>query len=234
MTKVLQQTKHKERLEELGFPTQIRKWPFYTTSYLNIVSNTGHATRASTIGSLKNLWNTLKKDLGENEERIPTSKDWFEYLDNHDGAGKVEIATEKMYNQFVKQDDIFWIERKFPGEDPRYVCRQYVTELIYHKTALGHAFEEQSLIRVANEYGVAYRSSNSIEEKQKFDGFLVNAEGNDIMPVQVKPHDYFGRDRYHVEYDQTGILIVTYDKDKKPLKITILNDELIDELLEGK
>ena len=192
------------------FPTKIREWPTYSTQILNICNANGKGTTPKNIGSLKELWEQMRS-----EGIRPSLENWFDYLNKHYGHEIVDGAAKRIWNmvQKMQQDHIITKE----------MCHDYAMEVIYHKTALGMAHEEQAVMRAAEYFNSEYRFSTKEEEAQGIDAWICDT------PVQIKPDDYEGRNRSNIKFDQTKTLMITYSETNKGT-FYIKNPEI----LEGK
>lgn len=188
------------------FPTKIREWPKYSTQLLNLCNQNGRGTTPKNIGSLKELWTRMVS-----EGIRPSVENWFDYLNDNYGHEIVEGATDRIWSMAQKMD----LDHKLTKD----MCHDYAMEIIYIKTALGMAMEEQAVMRAAEYLKSDYRLSTKEEESQGIDAWI------NKIPVQVKPDDYNNLNRSHMKVDQTLLLLTYSTKDKT---FCIQNPEILE------
>lgn len=176
------------------------EFPKYTTQIMNTANQNAQGTRPRVVGQMSDL-------IAEYREKQPEGdyQDWKEfYYGEYDGDGRIEDATDKVYEMVVKM-------RNAAEEIDREMVNRWIRDLVLYKTYTGLGREEEAIFeKLAEEYGVPYRRSTAAEESKGIGGYLGE------QPVSIKPITYQQKSRlqeniqapivYYEEYKTTDAL----------------------------
>ena len=131
-----------------------------------------------------------------------TLEEWIEWY-NERQPNAVEAATEKIYDQFVKQKEAMMLIDKD-------LIREWVKDLVYTKTFCGLKVQQAIISFIAGKLGKTRRLANKEEEAKGIDGYIGNT------PVQIKSATY--KMENHLN-EIIEVPIIYYEKKKDGLNI---------------
>ena len=142
-------------------------FPKYTTMLINQINQTAQGTRPKVVGQMSEL---IQEFDGQ------TLEEWIEWY-NERQPNAVEAATEKIYDQFMKQKEAMMLIDKN-------LIREWVKDLVYTKTFCGLRVQQAIISFIAGKLGKSWRLANKEEEAKGIDGYIGNT------PVQIKSATY--------------------------------------------
>ena len=176
-------------------------FPKYTTMLINQINQTAQGTRPKVVGQMSEL---IQEFDGQ------TLEEWIEwYNERHPNA--VEAATEKIYDQFVKQKEAMMLIDKE-------LIREWVKDLVYTKTFCGLRVQQAIISFIAGKLEKSWRLANKVEEAKGIDGYIGNT------PVQIKSMTYKMENHLNEVID---VPIIYYEKKKDGLNIEYNEFEIV-------
>lgn len=176
-------------------------FPKYTTMLINQINQTAQGTRPKVVGQMSEL---IQEFDGQ------TLEEWIEwYNERHPNA--VEAATEKIYDQFVKQKEAMMLIDKD-------LIREWVKDLVYTKTFCGLRVQQAIISFIAGKLEKSWRLANKVEEAKGIDGYIGNT------PVQIKSMTYKMENHLNEVID---VPIIYYEKKKDGLNIEYNEFEIV-------
>lgn len=176
-------------------------FPKYTTMLINQINQTAQGTRPKVVGQMSEL---IQEFDGQ------TLEEWIEwYNERHPNA--VEAATEKIYDQFVKQKEAMMLIDKD-------LIREWVKDLVYTKTFCGLRVQQAIISFIAGKLEKSWRLANKVEEAKGIDGYIGNT------PVQIKSMTYKMENHLNEVID---VPIIYYEKKKDGLDIEYNEFEIV-------
>lgn len=174
-------------------------FPKYTSQLINWANQNAQGTRPVVVGQMSELFPEFI-DSGA-EKTIEGWKKW--YIERYPDA--FEKATDKIWSQVINlQNAIKLIDRD--------MVKNWVKELIIHKTFNGLYVQKAILSSLAEKKGLAFRLAKPDEESKGIDGFVGD------VPYSVKPETYKTMGRLSETID---VKIIYYVKTKTGLKIEV-------------
>lgn len=174
-------------------------FPKYTSQLINWANQNAQGTRPVVVGQMSELFPEFMKST----EAI-TIQNWREwYIQRYPHA--FDTATQKIYAQVQN------LQNAMPLITPEMV-RQWVEDLVIHKTFNGLYVQKAILASLAEKRGTDYRLANPDEEAKGIDGFVGG------IPYSVKPDSYRTMGRLSETID---VKMIYYAKTKAGLKIEI-------------
>ena len=195
--------KNNEIRELLGIRSP--EFPKYVTQILNLANQNAQATRPKNVGRLSDLIKEFPGRTVEEWER------W--YLERYPDA--IDRATDKIMEMLRSL-------KATCEKIDRDMVYQWVRDLVINKTFMGLKLQDALLKRLAEEFGVEYRSATPEEEGRGIDGYIGD------IPVSIKPisYDYQGQ-----LPEDIPVYVIKYKKGKTGVKV-IVPDELVEKLRE--
>lgn len=176
-------------------------FPKYTTMLINQINQTAQGTRPKVVGQMSEL---IQEFDGQ------TLEEWIEwYNERHPNA--VEAATEKIYDQFVKQKEAMMLIDKD-------LIREWVKDLVYTKTFCGLRVQQAIISFIAGKLEKSWRLANKVEEAKGIDGYIGNT------PVQIKSMTYKMENHLNEVID---VPIIYYEKKKDGVNIEYNEFEIV-------
>lgn len=173
--------------------------PKYATQLINLANQNAQGTRPKNVGQLTELFTEYLDNCENNSE-----DGWKEfYLEQHPKA--VKEATHKIYKKIKEQ-------RKALRELNKSMVRQWVEDLIFHKTYEGLYVQEKILEILAKQQNSTYRLATRKEEKKGIDGFIGD------VPYSIKPTSYKAKPQLLEVIDAKRVF---YTKTKKDIKVEV-------------
>ena len=174
-------------------------FPKYTSQLINWANQNAQGTRPVVVGQMSELFPEFMKST----EAI-TIENWREwYIQRYPHA--FDTATQKIYAQVQNlQNAILLITPE--------MVRQWVEDLVVHKTFNGLYVQKAILASLAEKRGTDYRLANPDEEAKGIDGFVGG------VPYSVKPDSYRTMGRLSETID---VKMIYYSKTKVGLKIEV-------------
>lgn len=176
-------------------------FPKYTTMLINQINQTAQGTRPKVVGQMSEL---IQEFDGQ------TLEEWIEWY-NERQPNAVEAATEKIYDQFVKQKEAMMLIDKD-------LIREWVKDLVYTKTFCGLRVQQAIISFIAGKLGKSWRLANKEEEAKGIDGYIGNT------PVQIKSAAYKMENHLNEVID---VPIIYYEKKKDGLNIEFNEFEIV-------
>lgn len=176
-------------------------FPKYTTMLINQINQTAQGTRPKVVGQMSEL---IQEFDGQ------TLEEWIEWY-NERQPNAVEAATEKIYDQFVKQKEAMMLIDKD-------LIREWVKDLVYTKTFCGLRVQQAIISFIAGKLGKSWRLANKEEEAKGIDGYIDNT------PVQIKSVTYKMENHLNEVID---VPIIYYEKKKDGLNIEFNEFEIV-------
>lgn len=176
-------------------------FPKYTTMLINQINQTAQGTRPKVVGQMSEL---IQEFDGQ------TLEEWIEWY-NERQPNAVEAATEKIYDQFVKQKEAMMLIDKD-------LIREWVKDLVYTKTFCGLRVQQAIISFIAGKLGKSWRLANKEEEAKGIDGYIGNT------PVQIKSVTYKMENHLNEVID---VPIIYYEKKKDGLNIEFNEFEIV-------
>ena len=176
-------------------------FPKYTTMLINQINQTAQGTRPKVVGQMSEL---VQEFDGQ------TLEEWIEWY-NERQPNAVEAATEKIYDQFVKQKEAMMLIDKD-------LIREWVKDLVYTKTFCGLRVQQAIISFIAGKLGKSWRLANKEEEAKGIDGYIGNT------PVQIKSVTYKMENHLNEVID---VPIIYYEKKKDGLNIEFNEFEIV-------
>ena len=176
-------------------------FPKYTTMLINQINQTAQGTRPKVVGQMSEL---IQEFDGQ------TLEEWIEWY-NERQPNAVEAATEKIYDQFVKQKEAMMLIDKD-------LIREWVKDLVYTKTFCGLRVQQAIISFIAGKLGRSWRLANKEEEAKGIDGYIGNT------PVQIKSATYKMENHLNEVID---VPIIYYEKKKDGLNIEFNEFEIV-------
>jgi hypothetical protein len=196
-------TKIKIKNSEVEQLSNATMYPFpkYTTMLINQINQTAQGTRPKVVGQMSEL---IQEFDGH------TLDEWIEwYTDRQPNA--VEVATEKIYNQFLKLKEAMMLIDKD-------LIKKWVKDLVYTKTFCGLKVQQAIISFIADKMGKTWRLANKEEESKGIDGYIGNT------PVQIKSVSYKTESHLNEVID---VPIIYYEKKKDGLSVEYNENEII-------
>ena len=176
-------------------------FPKYTTMLINQINQTAQGTRPKVVGQMSEL---IQEFEGQ------TLEEWIEWY-NERQPNAVEAATEKIYDQFVKQKEAMMLIDKD-------LIREWVKDLVYTKTFCGLKVQQAIISFIAGKLGKTWRLANKEEEAKGIDGYIGNT------PIQIKSMTY--KMENHLN-EVIEVPIIYYEKKKDGLNIEYNEFEIV-------
>lgn len=176
-------------------------FPKYTTMLINQINQTAQGTRPKVVGQMSEL---IQEFDGQ------TLEEWIEWY-NERQPNAVEAATEKIYDQFVKQKEAMMLIDKD-------LIREWVKDLVYTKTFCGLRVQQAIISFIAGKLEKSWRLANKVEEAKGIDGYIGNT------PVQIKSMTYKMENHLNEVID---VPIIYYEKKKDGLNIEYNEFEIV-------
>ena len=176
-------------------------FPKYTTMLINQINQTAQGTRPKVVGQMSEL---IQEFDGQ------TLEEWIEWY-NVRQPNAVEAATEKIYDQFVKQKEAMMLIDKD-------LIREWVKDLVYTKTFCGLKVQQAIISFIAGKLGKSWRLANKEEEAKGIDGYIGKT------PVQIKSATYKMENHLNEIID---VPIIYYEKKKDGLNIEFNEFEIV-------
>lgn len=176
-------------------------FPKYTTMIINQINQTAQGTRPKVVGQMSEL---IQEFDGQ------TLEEWIEWY-NERQPNAVEAATEKIYDQFVKQKEAMMLIDKD-------LIREWVKDLVYTKTFCGLRVQQAIISFIAGKLEKSWRLANKVEEAKGIDGYIGNT------PVQIKSMTYKMENHLNEVID---VPIIYYEKKKDGLNIEYNEFEIV-------
>ena len=176
-------------------------FPKYTTMLINQINQTAQGTRPKVVGQMSEL---IQEFDGQ------TLEEWIEWY-NERQPNAVEAATEKIYDQFVKQKEAMMLIDKD-------LIREWVKDLVYTKTFCGLRVQQAIISFIAGKLEKSWRLANKVEEAKGIDGYIGNT------PVQIKSMTYKMENHLNEVID---VPIIYYEKKKDGLNIEFNEFEIV-------
>lgn len=174
-------------------------FPKYTSQLINWANQNAQGTRPVVVGQMSELFPEFI-DSGA-DKTVEGWKNW--YVERYPEA--FEKATDKIWSQVINlQNAIKLIDRD--------MVKNWVKELIIHKTFNGLYVQKAILSSLAEKKGLAFRLANPDEESKGIDGFVGD------VPYSVKPETYKTMGRLSETID---VKMIYYVKTKTGLKIEV-------------
>lgn len=170
-------------------------FPKYTTMLINQINQTAQGTRPKVVGQMSEL---IQEFPGQ------TLPEWIEFYNAKEPTA-IEDATEKIYDQFLKQKEaMLKIDKN--------LIREWVKDLVYTKTFCGLKVQQAIISYIADYIGKPddWRLANKEEESKGIDGYIGN------KPIQIKSETYKVEGHLNEVID---VPIVYYEKKKDGLNI---------------
>ena len=179
-------------VEQLSNASQY-PFPKYTTMLINQINQTAQGTRSKVVGQMSEL---IQEFDGQ------TLDEWIDWY-NERQPNAVEAATEKIYNQFLKQKEAMMLIDK-------QLIREWVKDLVYTKTFCGLKVQQAIISFIAGKLGKDWRLANKEEESKCIDGYIGN------KPIQIKSSTY--KKENHLN-EVIEVPIIYYEKKKDGLNV---------------
>lgn len=176
-------------------------FPKYTTMIINQINQTAQGTRPKVVGQMSEL---IQEFDGQ------TLEEWIDWY-NERQPNAVEAATEKIYDQFVKQKEAMMLIDKD-------LIREWVKDLVYTKTFCGLRVQQAIISFIAGKLEKSWRLANKVEEAKGIDGYIGNT------PVQIKSITYKMENHLNEVID---VPIIYYEKKKDGLNIEYNEFEIV-------
>ena len=174
-------------------------FPKYTSQLINWANQNAQGTRPVVVGQMSELFPEFMKST--EEITIENWREW--YVQRYPHA--FDTATQKIYAQVQN------LQNAIPLITPEMV-RQWVEDLVIHKTFNGLYVQKAILASLAEKRGTDYRLANPDEEAKGIDGFVGD------IPYSVKPDSYRTMGRLSETID---VKMIYYAKTKTGLKIEV-------------
>lgn len=189
--------KKKIKNEDVAKLSNANMYPFpkYTTMLINQINQTAQGTRPKVVGQMSEL---IQEFQGQ------TLEEWIDFY-NAKQPNAIENATEKIYDQFLKQKEaMLKIDKN--------LIREWVKDLVYTKTFCGLKVQQAIIAYIADYVGKSedWRLANREEESKGIDGYIGD------KPIQIKSETY--KEEKHLN-EVIDAPIVYYDKKKDGLNI---------------
>ena len=176
-------------------------FPKSTTLLINQINQTAQGTRPKVVGQMSEL---IQEFDGQ------TLEEWIEWYNERQPTA-VEAATEKIYDQSVKQKEAMMLI----DTD---LIREWVKDLVYTKTFCGLRVQQAIISFIAGKLGKSWRLANKEEEAKGIDGYIGNT------PVQIKSVTYKMENHLNEVID---VPIIYYEKKKDGLNIEFNECEIV-------
>lgn len=174
-------------------------FPKYTSQLINWANQNAQGTRPVVVGQMSELFPEFMKSA-----EAVTIENWREwYIQRYPHA--FDSATQKIYAQVQN------LQKAITQITPKMV-RQWVEDLVIHKTFNGLYVQKAILASLAEKRGTDYRLANPDEEAKGIDGFVGG------IPYSVKPDSYRTMGRLSETID---VKMIYYAKTKTGLKIEV-------------
>ena len=205
--------------------------PTYTSSFINDVNGWAGGSKAENVSQVSEL---IKQFREENPDG--NLEDWINFhkrLEGSDiqvlkGKGKnKKNETVKMagIGQGVK-DIMLKIEEVKKNIDllTEDKVRSWLENLVYEKTYCGLEAQELILKHIAEENNFDWMLGSVEDEKQGIDGYIINPDGPQFYPLQIKSSTYANKHKQ----EHFDCPIVTYDLKKEGINFKMPNNALVE------
>ena len=176
-------------------------FPKYTTSIINLASNTAQATRPKQVGKVTDLMKDFLADYDGSKDGVTCWKEW--YLEHY--PDRIDVAVNRIMPMINNMKEAI----QLIDEE---MVRAWVEDLVFKKTYEGLNIQSTILKKIAEMKHTTYRISRFDEESKGIDGYIGDTA------VSVKPMSYKTKGMLKEQIDAKMIF---YDKKKNYIEVQI-------------
>lgn len=207
------------------------KFPPYSSSIFNLISQTGHATRPSNVGAMSEIVPKFIEEFVEKEHKNPNAKDWSDYyLKNYIEEYNKGLEILKRFVDSYKE-----LFQKIIDDEDHELAKAWYDKFLLQQNFMGFQYEI-TVFKFLTTYKrfaknpFVVRKSTTAEESKNIDIVIENkeAEFEDFKElwINVKPKSTykFKADSMPFNFDNR-IIVMLYSLTDKGVEIEFATEE---------